>query len=194
MQRRSPFIQPSAPTLRAAPPRGEGWLHELKFDGYRLQIHKDGETVTLYSRNGSDFTDDRGSCAQPEGDDREGLPDFRRLLHGRAEPQELVVWCFDLLALDAQDLRPLPLVKRRSMLSKLLRRAPGALMLSQTFTNAERLLAECGERGLEGIVSKRADAPYRSGKGDWVKVKCQQWREANRDRWELFEKASARRR
>jgi bifunctional non-homologous end joining protein LigD len=208
VQRKTPFIQPSAPTLRAAPPKGEGWLHELKFDGYRHQIHKDGETVTLYSRNGSDFTrrypvieaatrNLKAANAIIDGElvacDRDGHPDFRRLLHGTAQPHELVVWCFDLLALDGADLRALPFVKRRTMLAKLLRRAPSALMLSETFTDAERLLAECGKRGLEGIVSKRTDGPYRSGKGDWIKVKCAQWRLANRDRWELFEKPATRR-
>ena len=76
---------------------------------------------------------------------------------------------------------------RRARLAKLVERFDnGSLLLSETFSDGERLLAECEKRGIERIVSKRSDAPYRSGKCEWIKVKTRAWREANRYRDEMF--------
>ena len=76
---------------------------------------------------------------------------------------------------------------RRTKLERILERFDNAYVrFSETFSDPERLLAECERRGIEGIVSKRKDAPYRSGKCDWVKVKTKVWREANKSRGELF--------
>ena len=98
-----------------------------------------------------------------------------------------MAWCFDLLELNGIDLKPLPLAVRRMKLGTLLKRhAPGSLRYSESFTDPAKLLAECRRLGLEGIVSKRKDQPYRSGKCDWIKVKTAQWREANKDRGDLF--------
>ena len=85
------------------------------------------------------------------------------------------------------DTRALPLLARRAKLAKLVDRFDsGCLLVSETFFDGERLLAECEKRGIEGIVSKRKDAPYRSGKCDWIKVKTRAWREANTYRAEMF--------
>ena len=177
-------------------------MHEVKFDGYRVQLHKDGKTVAIYSRNGIDFTSRFPAIAhalvhlpakaiiidaEAVACSAKGMPDFISL-HGRgAKPEDICCWAFDLLRHNSLDTRPLPLIARRARLEKLLERfANGFVRFSEPFSDAERLLGECDKQGLEGIVSKRKDAPYRSGKCDWVKVKTKAWREANRERGELF--------
>ena len=95
------------------------------------------------------------------------------------------VYCFDLLKLNGRDLREQSLVQRRARLEALLQRAK----FSETFPNANDLLAECARLGLEGIVAKRRDAPYRSGtRSGWIKVKTPEWKAANRYRAKLFQK------
>jgi bifunctional non-homologous end joining protein LigD len=201
---KSPFIQPSTPTLRARPPTGDRWLHEVKFDGFRVQLHRHGSDVTIYSKNGRDFTHRYTAIEQSlehlpvkdaiiDGElvvcDTGGLPDFRALHAHSFQQDMLCVWAFDLLALNGKDLRELPLTARKAKLEVLLSRHDDPfLRFSHSFGDAEQLLAECSQRGLEGIVSKRGDAPYRSGKADWIKVKTAKWREANKDRGDLFDK------
>jgi bifunctional non-homologous end joining protein LigD len=196
---------PCEPILRPRPPRGEAWLHEVKFDGFRTQLHKAGDTVTIYSKGGHDFTSRypaiagalkplpiRSAIIDAEvtvcGED--GVPQFYRLLTSRFDQGELCAWAFDLMELNGKDLRQEPLKARKAALVKLLRRASPFLRLSESFSHPIKLLAECERRGLEGVVSKRVDSQYRSGKSStWIKVKCAAWREANRDRHELFERA-----
>jgi bifunctional non-homologous end joining protein LigD len=110
------------------------------------------------------------------------------LLHGRRVP--VCVYCFDLLELQGRDVRDQPLVERRAKLDALLARGKGTLIrFSEGFPDASVLLAECARLGLEGIVAKRRDAPYRSGtRSGWVKVKTDEWRAANRYRAGVFEK------
>jgi bifunctional non-homologous end joining protein LigD len=100
------------------------------------------------------------------------------------------VWAFDLLHHNGRDLRELPLRERKARLEKLIVAANANwLRYSESFDNGLELLKAADRFGLEGVVSKRRDAPYRSGKQcDWVKVKCQMWREANKERWRLFER------
>jgi bifunctional non-homologous end joining protein LigD len=206
--KRNPFIVPSAPVSKASPPRGDGWLHEVKFDGWRLQLHRRGRDVALFTKNGHDYTRPLPSIAHPfshmpgihsavidgelvASDDR-GVPDFLSL-HFRAEGQ-LCVWAFDLLFLNDKDLREQPLSERRRLLQKIILRAhTDWLQFSETFDDGTKLLASCERMGLEGIVSKKKDAPYRSGKCDWIKVKCPSWREANKNRGDLFNNNKARR-
>jgi bifunctional non-homologous end joining protein LigD len=117
----------------------------------------------------------------------DGSADFRALHSGNYTQDNLCAWCFDLLAFNDTDMRPLPLVARKLKLGTLLKRYNhGSLRYSESFRDAEKLLTECRRLGLEGIVSKKKDAPYRSGKCDWLKIKCAQWREENRHRGELF--------
>jgi hypothetical protein len=96
---------------------------------------------------------------------------------------------FDLLELDGKDLRGEPLERRRQKLADLLERSGIACMcFSEAFNDGSALLKACAGLGLEGIVSKRRDAPYRAGKRpEWVKVKTAEWREANQERWKLFQ-------
>jgi bifunctional non-homologous end joining protein LigD len=197
------FIPPALPKLRASPPTGEGWLYELKFDGYRVQLHKAGVSSLIYGRNGGDFTRRFPAVAAAvlglptkscviDGEliaaGRHGQPDFLALLHGRHVPT--CVYCFDLLELNGHDLREKPLVQRRARLQALLARAKcNVIRFSETFPNANDLLAECARLGLEGIVAKRRDAPYRSGtRSGWIKVKTSEWRASNHWRAKFFEK------
>ena len=110
-----------------------------------------------------------------------------RSISAKEKKQHLCVWAFDLLELNGRDLRELPLEKRKHSLQKLLNKtADNRLRYSESFDDGEKLLAHAEALGLEGIVSKRRDRPYRSVRCDWVKVKCRAWREANKDRHELF--------
>jgi bifunctional non-homologous end joining protein LigD len=121
--------------------------------------------------------------------DAAGLPDFYRL-HFHRHDRSLCVWAFDLLQHNGRDLRELPLLERKARLEKLIAAAnTGWLHYSESFDDGLELLAAADRMRLEGIVSKRRDAPYRSGKQcGWVKVKCQTWRAANKERWRLFER------
>jgi bifunctional non-homologous end joining protein LigD len=197
------FIPPALPKLRASPPTGDGWLYELKFDGYRVQLHKDGLSSEICGRNGSNFTPRFPAIAAAllglptkscliDGEliaaCRRGLPDFLALLHGRHVP--VCVYCFDLLELNRRDLREQPLVYWRAQLEALLARAKCNLIrFSEAFPDANALLAEYARLGLEGIVAKRRDAPYWSGtRSGWIKVKTPEWKAANQYRAKLFAK------
>jgi bifunctional non-homologous end joining protein LigD len=199
------FIPVASPKLRTSPPCGFEWLHEVKFDGFRIQLHKSGDEVRLFSRNGKDFTDRFPTISAAvatlptasaiiDGEivacDEAGKPDFYTLLLRRAFG--VCVWCFDLLCLNEEDLRPLPLEDRKRRLASLLSDADDErLRLSETFDDADKLLAAAAQMNLEGIVSKKRSAPYVAGvKCGWVKVKTREWRAANRERYKLFERAS----
>ena len=99
------------------------------------------------------------------------------------------MWAFDLLHHNGRDLRELPLLERKARLEKLILAANANwLHYSASFDDGLELLKAADRMNLEGIVSKRREAPYRSGKqSDWLKVKCAAWREANKERWRLFE-------
>jgi bifunctional non-homologous end joining protein LigD len=188
---------PAIPRLRASPPTGEGWLHEVKLDGFRVQLHKHSRSVTIYSRNGADFTRRFPAIAAAvlalptrscviDGElvapGASGEPDFRALLYGRT--RGACAYAFDLLLWRDHDMRDRPLVQRRAQLKAVLKRGNTGRLIrfSESFDDANALLAECARRGLEGIVSKRWDAPYRSGlRSGWIKVKTATWRAANRE-------------
>ena len=157
-------------------PTGGGWSHEVKLDGFRVQLHKVGLAVTLFGKNGGKLTTRFPTIAETvinpvrsciiDGEliaaGAEGQPDFRALLHGRHVP--VCIYAFDLMELDGRDLRKQPLEQRRAQLKRLLGRSKGNLIrYSDSFPDPIVLLAECIRLGLEGIVCKRRDAPYRSG-------------------------------
>ena len=192
------FIEPCQSDLRDRPPKGADWIHEVKFDGYRVQLHKRGDAAVIFSRNGLDFTRRYGAIARALARMRvksvildgelvasiEGIPRLRALGGRRPAPAIRCAWVFDVLEFNGVDLRPLPLMKRRLRLERLMQRVElGPIRLSEIFEDAERLLAACEKRGLRGIVSKRRAAPYGSGKThSWIKVGCKAWREAKRAR------------
>jgi bifunctional non-homologous end joining protein LigD len=122
------FILPSAPVLKAAPPSGPHSIHEVKFDGWRVQLHKGGNNAAVLSRNNRDLTRRfrsvrdsllalRAHSPTIDGElvacDIDGKPDFKALMGRNAN---VCVWCFDLMALDGRDVRQLPLVERRALL------------------------------------------------------------------------------
>jgi bifunctional non-homologous end joining protein LigD len=203
MLKRNPFIAPASPVSRTAPPSGDGWIHEVKFDGFRVQLHKDVDDVTIFSRNGHDITrrypDIRDAlfnlpCSKAILDaeltacDSQGKPDFISLM--RREDVEMCVWAFDALRIDEIDLRTKPLWQRKSELQRIILEADDhTLRFSDDFDDPAKLLQVAEKWGLEGIVSKKIDQPYRSGRNvGWIKVKTQSWRQANTSRWELFQK------
>ena len=173
-----------------------------------MQLHKAGLSSAIFGKNGGDFTRRFPAVAAAvlghptksciiDGEliaaGRHGQPDFLALLHGRHVPT--CVYCFDLLELNGRDLRnsdlrEQPLVQRRARLEALLKRAKcNVIRFSETFPNANDLLAECARLGVEGIVAKRRDAPYRSRtRSGLLKVKTPEWKAANKYRAKLFEK------
>jgi bifunctional non-homologous end joining protein LigD len=193
-----------APTLAKAPPAGDEWLHEVKFDGFRAQVHVEGGNVAIYSRGGVDMTkrfrrlkdalsampvDSAILDAEVVACDESGQPNFRSLMSG-AKDCDLCLWCFDILAIEGKLAMVLPLFQRRTALNELLNETDEqGLQFSQSFDDPIKLLAAAERMGLEGIVSKRKMSPYRSGPSkDWVKVKTAAWRAANFDRGEMFAK------
>ena len=207
MLARTPFIRPSSPIISKVPPIGPGWLHEVKFDGYRCQIHKDGKHVALFSKNGNEFTSRYPAVANAVAKmptkfvvldaelaacGADGSPDFGALLRKRTN--NLCVWVFDILFHNGKDLRLMTYVERRMRLETLLLRTNNpTIRYSETFPDPLALLSACQTHGLEGIVSKRVDKPYRSGPSkDWLKTKCTQWRNGTSGAMSSFRKRPER--
>ena len=203
------FMRPCQPVASKSPAMGKEWLHELKLDGHRFQIVKDGRRVRLFGQKGGEWTKHLplfaeafrrlpcrsctldGYLVLPDADeaaDCEGLS--AAIGTSQLEP---LFFAFDLLYRDGHDLRPLSLVERKQRLSRLVNRADiRCLHLVQTFENGKALLAAAEQHGLEGVVSKRRNAPYRSGScRDWRKVRTTAWRDANRERWRSFARSLA---
>src|SRR5262249_44505925 len=179
------FIQPCSPVMARSVPAGDGWLHSRRGNDWTKRLLLLAEALTAIPAHAVIL--DAELCLLRA----DGSPDFYRLqaaIGGRQH--EPAVFGFDLLHLDGEDLRSLPLLERRRLLERLLRRAKvPCLHLVEAFDDGQALLEVAERHRLEGVVSKRRDAPYRSGEcRDWRKVKTQAWREANRERWRLFEK------
>jgi bifunctional non-homologous end joining protein LigD len=176
------------PTRGTKVPRTPDWLHEIKYDGYRLRVERDGDRVRLLTRNGFDWTKRYPWIVEAALKNRikqfvidgeavilgvDGVPDFNAL-HSRKHDDEVQLYAFDILALDGDDLRPLPLSLRKTNLARLLARRPEGIFVApfeQGEIGPDLFRAAC-DMGLEGLVSKRRDRPYRAGRSPhWVKVK-----------------------
>lgn len=183
------FIAPQLCTVLDRPPGGAGWLHEIKFDGYRMQARIQGGACVLRTRNGLDwtkrFTPIAKACAKLpdamlDGEivalDGHGAPDFAALQAALADgkPDALVFFVFDLLFAGGEDLRAKPLAERKQRLAAVLHDAPPAVRYVDHFdTGGDAVLKSACRLSLEGIVSKREDAPYASGRTrSWTKAKC----------------------
>ena len=168
------FIAPCLPSKTARPPSGPSWVHEIKHDGYRLIVRREGARVRCYTRNGHDWADRfpgivaaalrikassfviDGEVVVPRAD---GMPDFNAL---RSRGHEALLYAFDLIEHDGTDLRDLTLIERKRRLSTLIGRS--AIHFDEHLGHDSAVVFEHACRmGLEGIVSKRIDAPYRSG-------------------------------
>jgi bifunctional non-homologous end joining protein LigD len=176
------------PTVGTVVPAGAEWFHEIKYDGYRLRVERDGDRVRLITRGGYDWTMRFPWIAEAALRNRrkqfvidgeavvlclDGMPDFDALHSGRHNAE--VQFCaFDILALDGDDMRDLPLSMRKANLERLLRGRPDGIFVNPFETGAigpDLFRAAC-DMGLEGLVSKRSDRPYRAGRSPhWIKVK-----------------------
>ncbi len=187
------FVEPCLATLVDRAPDSKRWVHEIKFDGYRIQARLDHGKVKLMTRKGLDWTRKFPSVAQAIGklhaktalidgelvsEDAKGISRFSLLQqdltagrHGRMR-----LYTFDLMHLNGADLRRLPLKVRKAALAKLLRRGHDRAHLrfsKSLHARGPALFKQACRMGLEGIMSKLADAPYHSGRSrDWVKAKC----------------------
>jgi bifunctional non-homologous end joining protein LigD len=186
------FVPPQLCTLVDAAPDGDDWLHEIKYDGYRAIAAIGGGKAVVYTRKGLDWTDKFPSIARALGDlpcrsalldgeiaigDREGHTDFGALQQAIGEQGKGVgYYVFDLLNLDGEDLRSRPLIERKRALEGLLRRAKGGgpiFYSDHVVGHGDRVFRRACRLKLEGIVSKRSDAPYRSERSrSWLKAKC----------------------
>jgi bifunctional non-homologous end joining protein LigD len=173
-----------------------GWLYEMKFDGYRALAFKTGKEVRLLSRNRTLFNDNYPQLVDSlktlkaksliiDGEvaalDSEGRSSFQLLQsYALRKGIPLVYYAFDLLSLEGTDLRSRPLVERRELLAELLKKAPDNIKFSEELQGStEELLQVARQFALEGLVAKRRDSPYESGRrsGAWVKVKLTQQQE-----------------
>ena len=183
------FVAPQLCETRERPPAEPGWVHEIKFDGYRIQLRVEAGQVTLKTRKGLDWTAKfpaiaREAEALPDGIidgevvalDQAGAPDFAALQAALSEERtdDLVFYGFDLLFDATGDLRQSPLSARKERLQAHLPEKSALIRFVEHFeTGGDAVLRSACRLSLEGIVSKRLDAPYRSGRGaSWVKAKC----------------------
>jgi bifunctional non-homologous end joining protein LigD len=200
--RPSGFVEPCIPTLATAPPTGIGWAHEIKHDGYRLLVRRDGISVRLFTRRGYDWTGRYPVIAEAAGRlrastftiDGEAVvcgPDGVAILdalHTERRLHEAFLYAFDLIEVDGQDLRSLPYSERKLRLARLLAHQPGGIALNEHVqADGAAIFAAACRMGLEGVVSKRLDAPYRSGRSrDWIKTKnpdCPAMKRAREGQW-----------
>ncbi|HEX3994326.1 MAG TPA: DNA ligase D [Acetobacteraceae bacterium] len=185
------FIPPQLCETGERPPSGSGWIHEIKFDGYRMQLRVQDGKATLRTRKGLDWTSRFGAIARAAKDlpdcivdgevvalDEVGAPDFASLQAALSEARtdDLVYYAFDLLFDGQDDLTKAPLSERKARLDRRLKALGDATLIrySEHFdTGGDAVLRSACKLSLEGIVSKRLDAPYRSGRGHgWIKAKC----------------------
>jgi bifunctional non-homologous end joining protein LigD len=191
-------VEPCLAVLKKAPPSGDEWTYEIKWDGYRLGIHIEPGSVRLITRGGHDWTHRFAAIAEAaralgpvtmilDGEavvlDDAGRSDFGLLQRslgasgkaaGRRVSYDAVFYAFDLLYLDGHDLTGTEYRVRRHLLNDALPQSDGAIRISEEIdADPEALLHKACELGLEGIIAKHADRPYRSGRtGDWLKIKC----------------------
>ena len=185
--------RPQLAVLVKEPPSGDEWLHEIKYDGYRIGARIRKGRVSLYSRNGKDWTAAFPEIAEAarrlgvtdallDGEVAMVLPDGRTSFQalqnassGDAPRATLAYFAFDLLRLDGDRLERLPLEARKARLARLIGRRKGSRVRYSEHVagNGERFFREACRAGLEGIISKRRDQPYHAGRHrDWVKTKC----------------------
>jgi bifunctional non-homologous end joining protein LigD len=187
-----PFIQPCKPKLATKVPVGPLWQFEIKQDGYRVQCHVLDGQVRIYTKNGHDRTERFPGIvgSMQELSIRSAVIDGEAMIEGegfvsdfwalheaamRRHAPDAFLYAFDLLHIDGEDLRPLPLAERQFRLERLLIPGPGGIDLAPhpDGDHGEAMLEHVCSLGLEGIVAKRRDAPYRSGYQDtWLKLKC----------------------
>ena len=187
------FVEPQLCKLMDRPPSGAGWAHEVKLDGYRIQLRVADGVATAITRKGLDWSHKFPEIVAAAGKlpncsidgeaaalDDNGAPDFGALQAALsdADTAQLVFFAFDLLHLENLDLRKLPLAERKQALKQLLAKYKFGTTTRLRYvdhfeTAGDAVLQSACRMNLEGIISKRLDAPYRSGRSsDWIKTKC----------------------
>ncbi len=185
------FIAPQLCTSVAKPPGGQGWGHEIKFDGYRLQLRVEGGEVSLKTRKGLDWTDKFAAIAREakalpdsliDGEvvalDKGGVPEFSALQAALSDGKtgKLIFFAFDLLYMEDMDLRRLPLRERKARLKELLDehgKGHSIRYVEHFEADGAAVMDSARELNLEGIVSKKLSAPYHSGRTEsWTKAKA----------------------
>ena len=186
--RPSGFVEPCRPSKAVRPPSGPLWVHEIKHDGFRLMVRREGVRVRCFTRGGFDWADRfpaiveaavriRSSSFLIDGEAvivrDDGLSDFNALRSQRRN-HEAMLFAFDLIEHEGGDLRDVPLIDRKRRLAKLLGKAKHAIRFNEHLAHDDGVIVfnHACRMGLEGIVSKRIDAPYRSGPSrTWLKSK-----------------------
>ncbi len=186
------FIEPQLCKLVARAPSTPGWAHEVKFDGYRLQLRVEDGKAVLRTRKGLDWTTKFSAIAEAAGKlpdclidgeavalDHAGAPDFAALqgVLSEGKSEDLIFFAFDLMFVEGEDLRPLPLSDRKARLKEILAglksKRQRVRYVDHFETAGDAVLESACRMHLEGIVSKELAAPYRSGRGaSWTKAKC----------------------
>nr|WP_295109175.1 DNA ligase D [uncultured Caulobacter sp.] len=183
------FVPPQLCRLVDRPPGGGGWAHEIKFDGYRMQLRVEGGKAALRTRTGLDWSDRFPQLIKDAKDlpdalidgevvalDEAGSPSFAGLQAALSDEatQDLIFFAFDLLHAEGEDLTDLPLAERKDRLKALLPKDGERIRYVEHFkSGGEAVLQSACRMSLEGVVSKKLDAPYRSGKSaTWTKAKC----------------------
>ena len=181
-------FEPAIPTRGIKVPATAEWIHEVKYDGFRLIVHRDGDRVRLLTRNGHDWSGRYPWIVQAALKNRtkqfvidgeavilgvDGVADFNAL-YSRKHDDEVQLYAFDILALEGDDLRQLPLSMRKTNLARLLARRPDGIFVApfeQGEIGPDLFRAAC-RMGLEGLVSKHRDRAYRGGPcKHWVNIK-----------------------
>jgi bifunctional non-homologous end joining protein LigD len=188
-------VEPQLATLASEAPRGDGWLHEIKFDGYRVVCRLDDGVPRLFTRRGADWTDHFPTLLEPLGrlpaasalldgevvyvhdDGRTTFTALASALQGGTDPHgRIVYYVFDLLYLDGYDLTRAPLLARKKALEGLLAGQPSGARVryvDHVLGHGDEFARQACGYALEGAIAKRAEAGYRAGRGrDWLKVKC----------------------
>jgi bifunctional non-homologous end joining protein LigD len=198
------FVAPELCTSVERPPSAEGWCHEIKFDGYRVQVRVEEGKATLKTRKGLDWTGKFQAIAKEGGAlpdvlidgeivalDHNGAPDFSTLQAAISDGKTdaLIFYAFDLLFADGEDWRRMPLAERKARLKELLEARPKArarvIRYVEHFeSGGDAILQSACKLELEGIVSKKLGAPYRSGRSEsWTKAKCRAGQEVVLGGW-----------
>ncbi len=186
------FIPPCLPTTCSGVPKGDCWVHEIKLDGYRIQARLKAGMPSLLTRSGLDWTHRFGAIAEalmdipandlildgviivPDGHSASEYNALTNALYVGGNSADMLYYAFDLLYHDGFDVRAAPLLARKSVPAKLIGTEHSPILISDHLEiDGARMFAEACKMGLEGIVSKLADSPYRSGRSDtWIKVNC----------------------
>lgn len=192
------FIAPQLCRSVESAPSASGWVHELKLDGYRVQLRIDSGRAALLTRTGLDWTEKFGTIAGHaaklpdaiiDGEivaiDRDDKPNFSSLQAALSDgdDRKLIFFAFDLLFLDGEDLRKRPLTERKETLQQLLAGQSAAAQKTICYVahfdiDGESMMESARKHSFEGVISKKADAPYRSGRSDtWTKAKIREGHE-----------------